>query len=627
MQSNPVAIGRSAAKRRAQEAAEQPELAPITGAAQQLCQFDWLQSTAARGSDASADAAPTLRTGAAPVVARHHAVVARHHAVAPASSASARAQRTSPPPLEQHRQPVPAMLLLLLALPVVAAILVKAPESCGGERVIKHANALFGLKPDDPAFNNRDFAIFAPRPQRDGAYIRINPVSRPSAISTLHSAATSLFIAMLFGRAPDTIRVTDPPPPPQISLLEPSALSARVRRANPPWNSNPAAPRASVAPHRQTQSLLETIASFGDPSATASRSNTNRPPSPSLDPSPSPLYDACCQLSVTADLQAIQGRVAVVTRGVCDFAQKIGFMQDAGAQGVIVVNFKDEGDHLANMKLNETKQDPHITIPAVMIRYRDWAEIAPCWNDTIVTFTAKGEAKGDHARDNLNWAMMRGMALWILCQCGVNVVRYKRRVSEYRARADAIAALPVETYQHRNHRDQSVPEERAHLLSDTSEPETNPEISPDTLPDTSSDVSTEVAPEVSPVQSIPNKSAAGPAPSTPPPPAGPPTDQPNRTRTESQPGSSSAHAPQLLSPTRPPEDAESEEEEPICAVCLEEFEPGQQVRQLACSHLYHRTCIDPWLQSSSNSCPLCKREIPSLPPPPAQFHYGSMLVS
>lgn len=518
------------------------------------------------------------------------------------------------------------MLLLLFALPAVAAIIVKAPESCGGERVIKHTNAFFGPRPEDPSFLNRHFPIFAPRPQRDGAYIHIHSVSRTPAVSTLQSAATSLFIAMLFGRTPDTIPVTDPPPPPHISLLEPSALSARVKTASPPWKSNPAAPLASAAPHRQSQSLLRTIATFGDPSATASHSNTDRQPSPSLDPSPFSLDDACCQLSVPADLQALQDRVAIVTRGVCDFAQKVGYMQDAGAQGVLVVNFKDKGDHLDNMKLNETKHNPEITIPAVMIRYRDWAEIAPCLNDTTVTFTAEGEVKGDYGRDALNWAMMRGMALWILCQCGVNVVRYKRRVSEYRARADAIAALPVETYQHRSHRAQSASEERSHLLSETSAPETTAEISADTLSDASSDVSTEVAPEVSPVRSTPNKHAAESAPSTPPPPADPQTDQSIRIRPESQPGSSSAHAPHSHA-TPPPEDVESEEEEPICAVCLEEFEPGQQVRQLACSHLYHRSCIDPWLQSSSNSCPLCKREIPSLPPPPAQFHYGSMTIS
>ncbi|XP_075296399.1 E3 ubiquitin-protein ligase RNF43 isoform X2 [Opisthocomus hoazin] len=43
---------------------------------------------------------------------------------------------------------------------------------------------------------------------------------------------------------------------------------------------------------------------------------------------------------------------------------------------------------------------------------------------------------------------------------------------------------------------------------------------------------------------------------------------------------------------------------PVCAVCLEEFSEGQELRIISCSHEFHRECVDPWLQQH-HTCPLC----------------------
>lgn len=44
-----------------------------------------------------------------------------------------------------------------------------------------------------------------------------------------------------------------------------------------------------------------------------------------------------------------------------------------------------------------------------------------------------------------------------------------------------------------------------------------------------------------------------------------------------------------------------------CLVCLEEYQAEEEVRQLKkCSHLFHRDCIDVWLTTGRNSCPLCR---------------------
>lgn len=44
-----------------------------------------------------------------------------------------------------------------------------------------------------------------------------------------------------------------------------------------------------------------------------------------------------------------------------------------------------------------------------------------------------------------------------------------------------------------------------------------------------------------------------------------------------------------------------------CAVCLYEFEGHQEIRRLTnCRHIFHRTCLDPWLDHDHKTCPLCR---------------------
>ncbi|XP_051130594.1 E3 ubiquitin ligase BIG BROTHER-related isoform X2 [Andrographis paniculata] len=50
----------------------------------------------------------------------------------------------------------------------------------------------------------------------------------------------------------------------------------------------------------------------------------------------------------------------------------------------------------------------------------------------------------------------------------------------------------------------------------------------------------------------------------------------------------------------------------ICAICKDPFSVGTVVKQLPCSHLYHPSCIYPWLKAR-NTCPLCRYELPTDP--------------
>ncbi|KAK9455736.1 hypothetical protein V1511DRAFT_510600 [Dipodascopsis uninucleata] len=44
-----------------------------------------------------------------------------------------------------------------------------------------------------------------------------------------------------------------------------------------------------------------------------------------------------------------------------------------------------------------------------------------------------------------------------------------------------------------------------------------------------------------------------------------------------------------------------------CLVCLSEFEKNESCRKLkGCGHMFHKACIDEWLTTGRNSCPLCR---------------------
>ncbi|XP_028623305.1 E3 ubiquitin-protein ligase RNF128 isoform X2 [Grammomys surdaster] len=45
-----------------------------------------------------------------------------------------------------------------------------------------------------------------------------------------------------------------------------------------------------------------------------------------------------------------------------------------------------------------------------------------------------------------------------------------------------------------------------------------------------------------------------------------------------------------------------------CAVCIELYKPNDLVRILTCNHIFHKTCVDPWLLEH-RTCPMCKCDI------------------
>lgn len=53
---------------------------------------------------------------------------------------------------------------------------------------------------------------------------------------------------------------------------------------------------------------------------------------------------------------------------------------------------------------------------------------------------------------------------------------------------------------------------------------------------------------------------------------------------------------------------ENSEEEDKCAICLGEYEEGEEVKTLPCGHVFHGECIGRWLKVN-RVCPFCKKSI------------------
>ncbi|KAE8394731.1 hypothetical protein BDV23DRAFT_135639 [Aspergillus alliaceus] len=45
----------------------------------------------------------------------------------------------------------------------------------------------------------------------------------------------------------------------------------------------------------------------------------------------------------------------------------------------------------------------------------------------------------------------------------------------------------------------------------------------------------------------------------------------------------------------------------LCAICMDSFEGETYIRPLTCGHIFHSSCVDPWLTRRRASCPLCNK--------------------
>ena len=56
--------------------------------------------------------------------------------------------------------------------------------------------------------------------------------------------------------------------------------------------------------------------------------------------------------------------------------------------------------------------------------------------------------------------------------------------------------------------------------------------------------------------------------------------------------------------------AQEGEDSILCAICLNCIEKSEEIREPAnCSHVYHRECIDGWVDHGQVTCPLCRLQL------------------
>ena len=54
---------------------------------------------------------------------------------------------------------------------------------------------------------------------------------------------------------------------------------------------------------------------------------------------------------------------------------------------------------------------------------------------------------------------------------------------------------------------------------------------------------------------------------------------------------------------------EDKAERELCAICLGDLEPGEQVKRVSvCMHRYHGACVEAWIRVH-NTCPLCRERV------------------
>ncbi|OAY65221.1 E3 ubiquitin-protein ligase RNF13, partial [Ananas comosus] len=46
----------------------------------------------------------------------------------------------------------------------------------------------------------------------------------------------------------------------------------------------------------------------------------------------------------------------------------------------------------------------------------------------------------------------------------------------------------------------------------------------------------------------------------------------------------------------------------VCCICLGMYVENDELRELPCSHCFHKECVDKWLKINA-LCPLCKSEV------------------
>ncbi|KIJ54986.1 hypothetical protein M422DRAFT_24845 [Sphaerobolus stellatus SS14] len=272
--------------------------------------------------------------------------------------------------------------------------------------------------------------------------------------------------------------------------------------------------------------------------------------------------------------------IALVMRGGCTFVDKVREAQRFGAKGVVVGGETREqdmhGDGLVQMYSIGDASD--ITIPSVYITHSSYDKLSTLIaNSNTSTWGLRTVSVGITI-DPSTWEWYSPILTFLillflpsmltLSTLLIHRLRAARAARRERAPEDVVHNLPWRVWE-----GQQTVVELEKLLD-------KPKLEPDHQAEQDQDQNQN--------QSL-EEGAAG-------------SSEPSSSRTDSE-GVISAEGPLTA------EESHWYDTQGECAICLEDFVKGDEVRVLPCRHIFHKEEVDDWLIQRKKLCPICKHDV------------------
>ncbi|KAJ0398614.1 hypothetical protein ATCC90586_007987 [Pythium insidiosum] len=260
--------------------------------------------------------------------------------------------------------------------------------------------------------------------------------------------------------------------------------------------------------------------------------------------------DACAPLTNAADLH---GRVALVRRGECNFVRKVWHAQLAGAAGVVVMDDAARSEPPHHIIMQKDENASLLTIPGVFVAYRDGERLmhlmqrAAPWSPVRITANDRGELP----KDKTQYRVLK------------RAVAYIFLVSAVCALSSGLSIISSFLFTRLGNAWRTRVTRRLPVMH------YRPGLQRELLEHAAHDA--HVLDRIYFDDDVETTSHLGAA--------------------------FDAHA--STSSLEPPES---------CSICLDDFEVGAALKVLPCQHSFHVECIDPWLETRSGCCPLCKQD-------------------
>ncbi|BGP37076.1 hypothetical protein JCM10449v2_000980 [Rhodotorula kratochvilovae] len=347
---------------------------------------------------------------------------------------------------------------------------------------------------------------------------------------------------------------------------------------------------------------------------------------------PTDAYGCKAQPVAPAPVEPATPWIALVQRGKCPFSQKVRFAQERGAQAVV---FGDESEELGGISGGHGLLTPwspddtsDITIPSTFVSHASYLSLLRTWNDEqeiakhdspmhddSTQTDVLGHDGGKTALVGLEvvlskdevfaWPLLDLLfmllflpSLLTLVTVFIQRVRVARAHKAERAPKDAVARLPVFRW-------------------GEAEKPASPDGAATTTRNLEQDEEREVGIAHVPAADEPTEETALLHPST-------DAHAPSLVQRAAArlPASLTRRLPTRLRPSPPPAPHRAAPRATRrypslteCPFCLSDFEAGDLVMELPCSHVFHADEIETWLQQQKGICPICRMSVLAAPQP------------